>query len=101
MPSSRSCSNPRTVSHECTSLRAAGAQAVRWRGGVHRSAAARGDRAGPSDRSDHGGDRGKVAQATTKNIGLLAPGVFADSAAQDSFCTGTECTISILAQTTG
>jgi hypothetical protein len=49
--------------------------------------------------ADYGGNLYQVRRAldgTTKNVGVLAPGGFADSAAQDSFCAGTECTISIL-----
>jgi hypothetical protein len=33
---------------------------------------------------------------TTQDIGLLTPGGVADSARQDSFCSGTTCTISII-----
>jgi hypothetical protein len=49
--------------------------------------------------TDYGGNLYQVRRAsdgTTKNIGVLAPGGFADSAGQDSFCAGTQCTISIL-----
>jgi hypothetical protein len=38
----------------------------------------------------------KRADKTTKDIGVLAPGGFADAAAQDTFCAGTTCTISII-----
>jgi hypothetical protein len=38
----------------------------------------------------------RTSDKTTKNIGVLAPGGFADSAAQDAFCAGTKCTISII-----
>jgi hypothetical protein len=38
----------------------------------------------------------RASDKTTKDIGVLAPGGFADSAAQDSFCSGTSCTISII-----
>jgi hypothetical protein len=38
----------------------------------------------------------RASDSTTKDIGVLAPGGFADSAQQDSFCSGTTCTISII-----
>jgi hypothetical protein len=38
----------------------------------------------------------RASDKTTKDIGVLAPGGFADSATQDSFCSGTSCTISII-----
>lgn len=38
----------------------------------------------------------RVSDQTTKDIGVLAPGGFADSAAQDSFCVGTTCSVSII-----
>jgi len=38
----------------------------------------------------------RLADQTTRDIGVLAPGGFADSAAQDSFCAGTLCTVSII-----
>ena len=38
----------------------------------------------------------RASDKTTKDIGVLASGGFADSAAQDAFCTGTTCTISII-----
>jgi hypothetical protein len=38
----------------------------------------------------------RASDGTTKNIGVLTPGGFANSATQDSFCTGTTCTISII-----
>jgi non-reducing end alpha-L-arabinofuranosidase len=41
------------------------------------------------------------AGGTTKDIAVLTPGGFADSAAQDSFCTGTTCTISIIYDQSG
>ena len=43
----------------------------------------------------------KKADGTTKDIGVLAPGGFADSAAQDVFCSGTSCTISIIYDQSG
>jgi hypothetical protein len=36
------------------------------------------------------------ADSTTQDIGVLTPGGFANSAAQDSFCSGSRCTISII-----
>jgi hypothetical protein len=36
------------------------------------------------------------ADKTTKDIGVLTAGGFADSATQDTFCAGTKCTISII-----
>jgi len=38
----------------------------------------------------------RASDKTTKDIGLLSTGGFADSAAQDTFCAGTTCTISII-----
>src|ERR1019366_9555145 len=38
----------------------------------------------------------RASDKTTKDIDALAPGGFADSAAQDTFCAGTTCTISII-----
>jgi Alpha-L-arabinofuranosidase B, catalytic len=38
----------------------------------------------------------KKADGTTKDIGVLAPGGFANASAQDTFCSGTTCTISII-----
>lgn len=38
----------------------------------------------------------RVSDQTTQDIGVLAPGGFADSAAQDSFCVGTTCSVSII-----
>jgi hypothetical protein len=38
----------------------------------------------------------RASDKTTKDIDVLAPGGFADSAAQDAFCAGTTCTISII-----
>jgi hypothetical protein len=38
----------------------------------------------------------RASDKTTKDIGVLAAGGFADSAAQDAFCASTTCTISIL-----
>ena len=43
----------------------------------------------------------KKADGTTKDIGVLTPGGFADSAAQDAFCSGTTCTISIIYDQSG
>ncbi|HVW27836.1 MAG TPA: arabinofuranosidase catalytic domain-containing protein [Polyangiaceae bacterium] len=38
----------------------------------------------------------RTSDKTTKDIGVLGPGGFADSAAQDSFCSGSACTISVI-----
>jgi hypothetical protein len=38
----------------------------------------------------------RASDKTTKDIAVLSPGGYADSAAQDSFCSGTTCTISII-----
>jgi hypothetical protein len=38
----------------------------------------------------------KKADSTTRDIGLLEPGGFANSADQDSFCGVDACTISII-----
>jgi hypothetical protein len=35
----------------------------------------------------------RASDGTTKDIGVSSPGGFADSAVQDTFCTGTTCTI--------
>jgi len=43
----------------------------------------------------------RASDHTTKDIAVLAPGGFADSATQDSFCTGTTCTISIIYDQSG
>ena len=38
----------------------------------------------------------RASDKTTRDIDALTPGGFADSAAQDTFCAGTTCTISII-----
>jgi len=38
----------------------------------------------------------RASDRTTKDIAVLAPGGFANAAAQDTFCAGTTCTISII-----
>ncbi len=38
----------------------------------------------------------RASDRTTKDIPVLAPGGFANSSVQDSFCSGTTCTISVL-----
>jgi hypothetical protein len=38
----------------------------------------------------------RASDKTTKDVGALTPGGFADSAVQDAFCAGTTCTISII-----
>ena len=43
----------------------------------------------------------RASDNTTKDIGVLSPGSFANSATQDSFCTGTTCTISIIYDQSG
>jgi hypothetical protein len=52
----------------------------------------------------YNGNLYQVARAsdnTTKDIGVLGPGGFANSATQDSFCTGATCTISIIYDQSG
>jgi hypothetical protein len=43
----------------------------------------------------------RESDKTTKDIGVLSAGSFADSAAQDTFCAGTTCTISIIYDQSG
>jgi hypothetical protein len=43
----------------------------------------------------------RISDQTTKDIGVLAPGGFADSAAQDSFCLGTTCSVSVIYDQSG
>jgi hypothetical protein len=43
----------------------------------------------------------KKADGTTKDIGVLTPGGFANAATQDTFCAGTTCTISIIYDQSG
>ena len=43
----------------------------------------------------------RASDNTTQDIGVLAPGGFADAAAQDTFCTGTTCTIPIIYDQSG
>jgi len=43
----------------------------------------------------------KKADGTTKDIGVLIPGGFANAATQDTFCAGTTCTISIIYDQSG
>ena len=38
----------------------------------------------------------RASDQTTQDIGVLNPGGYADAATQDSFCSGTDCTISII-----
>ena len=38
----------------------------------------------------------RASDKTTKDIPVASPGGFADSAQQDTFCTGTSCTVSII-----
>ena len=38
----------------------------------------------------------RASDKTTKDIAALGPGGFADSAAQDAFCMGTTCTVSVI-----
>ena len=38
----------------------------------------------------------RASDKTTKDVGVLAPGGFANSATQDTFCAGTTCTISAI-----
>jgi hypothetical protein len=43
----------------------------------------------------------RASDNTTRNIGLLSAGGYANSAAQDSFCTGTTCVITIIYDQSG
>ncbi|MGB8298335.1 MAG: arabinofuranosidase catalytic domain-containing protein [Polyangia bacterium] len=43
----------------------------------------------------------RASDNTTKDIGILTSGGFADSAVQDTFCAGTTCTISIIYDQSG
>jgi hypothetical protein len=43
----------------------------------------------------------RASDKTMKDIGVLSPGGFADSAAQDTFCAGTTCTVSIIYDQSG
>jgi non-reducing end alpha-L-arabinofuranosidase len=43
----------------------------------------------------------RASDKTTKDIGVLTAGGFADATAQDSFCAGTTCTISIIYDQSG
>jgi len=43
----------------------------------------------------------RASDSTTKDIAVLTPGGFANAAAQDTFCSGTTCTISILYDQSG
>jgi hypothetical protein len=43
----------------------------------------------------------RASDETTKDVGVLSPGGFADAATQDSFCSGTSCTISIIYDQSG
>ena len=43
----------------------------------------------------------RASDNTTKDIGILTSGGFADSAVQDTFCSGTTCTISIIYDQSG
>jgi hypothetical protein len=43
----------------------------------------------------------RASDSTTMDIGVLEPGGFADAAAQDTFCAGTTCVISIIYDQSG
>jgi hypothetical protein len=43
----------------------------------------------------------RASDGTTKDIGVISPGGLADSAAQDAFCSGTTCTITIVYDQSG
>jgi len=43
----------------------------------------------------------RASDKTMKDIGVLSPGGFADSAAQDTFCAGTTCTVSVIYDQSG
>jgi len=54
--------------------------------------------------SSYSGNLYKVKRAsdgTTKDIGVVSPGGLADSAAQDTFCSGTTCTITMVYDQSG
>ncbi|MEU6147494.1 alpha-L-arabinofuranosidase B [Streptomyces sp. NPDC047081] len=43
----------------------------------------------------------RASDSATKDIGLLSAGGYADAAAQDSFCTGTSCVITVIYDQSG
>jgi len=43
----------------------------------------------------------RASDGTTKDIGVVSPGGLADSAAQDAFCSGTTCTITMVYDQSG
>ncbi|RPF31183.1 arabinofuranosidase catalytic domain-containing protein [Streptomyces sp. TLI_185] len=43
----------------------------------------------------------RASDNATKDVGVLAPGGFADAAAQDSFCAGTSCVITVVRDQSG
>ncbi len=43
----------------------------------------------------------RSSDGTTRNIGVLSPGGYANAAAQDSFCAGTSCVITVLYDQSG
>ena len=43
----------------------------------------------------------RASDSTTKDIGVVSPGGLADSATQDTFCSGTTCTITIVYDQSG
>src|SRR3954469_5439812 len=43
----------------------------------------------------------RASDNTTRDIGLLAPGGFVDAAAQDAFCAGTSCVITVVRDQSG
>jgi hypothetical protein len=43
----------------------------------------------------------RASDGTTKDIGVVSPGGLADSAAQDTFCSGTTCTITMVYDQSG
>jgi hypothetical protein len=54
--------------------------------------------------ASYGGNLYQVRRSsdnTTRSIGVLAPGGFADAAAQDSFCAGTSCVITVVYDQSG
>ena len=43
----------------------------------------------------------RASDSTTKDIGVLAPGGYADAASQDAFCAGTTCVITVIYDQSG
>src|SRR5436190_18772178 len=43
----------------------------------------------------------RSSDSATRNVGVLSPGGFADASAQDSFCAGTSCVITVVYDQSG